>query len=70
MEVVMKLQGKVEVLVSGDNNEPILEYAVDATVHSFEGLVEHIMQAGLALEAALSGKSKAAAAEAIAKASK
>lgn len=66
----MKLQGKVEVLVSGDNNEPVLEYSIDATVHSFEGLVEHVMQAGLALEAALSGKSKAKADEAIAKAAK
>ena len=66
----MKLQLKAEALVSDDEGKPVLEYSIDATVHSFEALFEQILSAGLALDAALSGKTKAVADKAIAKAAK
>jgi len=51
----MKIQVKGTVLLTNDNNEPMLEYNIDATCFDFEQLVALILNAGAQLNAALDG---------------
>jgi len=44
MEVVMKIQIKAEALISNDEGTPVLEYNIDATLHSFSEMMDLITQ--------------------------